>query len=62
MADALREQAAIAALCGLLADPTPRPQLCRPGESCAEAVARIAVEHADQLVAKLRAVPAHAGD
>lgn len=52
-----RAQAAIAALNGLLSDPTPRPELCRGTETCAEATARIAVENADALISILISPP-----
>lgn len=51
--DDRRADAATAALQGLLSDPTPRPDSKKPGETCAQAVARIAVEHADALTSQL---------
>ncbi len=42
-----------AALTGLLADPEDRASECLPGETCAEAVARLAVA---QAVAALKAI------
>lgn len=50
----LRERAAVAAMGGLLADPTPRPYLRKRRETCAQATARLAVEHADLLISALK--------
>lgn len=49
-----RQKAALFAMAGLLADPEPRPQKKRRGESCASAVARISLEHADALIKELQ--------
>lgn len=45
---------AAAALQGLLADPSDSFDDCEPGETCTEAVARLAVEHADETLRALR--------
>ena len=50
--------AACAAMEGLLADPEDREAECLPGEPCHQAVARIAVAHADALLERLDAPPA----
>lgn len=44
---------ALSAMNGLLADPEDNADLVEPGETCPEAVARIAVDHAQALVAEL---------
>jgi len=49
-----RQKAALFAMAGLLADPQRQPQKKRRGESCASAVARISIEHADALVKELQ--------
>lgn len=45
-----REYVATAALQGLLADSERRTDDKREGETCAQATARLAVEHADALI------------
>ena len=45
--------AACHAMQGLLSDPIDRADECLPGEPCHQAVARIAVAHADALIARL---------
>jgi hypothetical protein len=44
------EKAALAALTGLLADPEDHADECQPGETCREAVARLAVEQAREVI------------
>lgn len=46
--------ASVAAMQGLLADPTDNADEVGPGETCTEAVARIAVDHAQALVNELQ--------
>lgn len=48
-----RDRFAAAALTGLLADHLDHADECGPNESCEEAVARLAVEHADAVIARL---------
>lgn len=48
-----RRDFAKAAMAGLLADHRDHSDEVRPGETCAQAVARLAVEHADALIAEL---------
>lgn len=48
-----RQLAALFALEGLLSDPTDHSEECQPGETCVEAVARLAVAHADALIKEL---------
>jgi hypothetical protein len=45
--------AAIAAMEGILSDPEDRADEVGPGETCTEAVARLAVDHAKALVYEL---------
>jgi len=49
----LRQWYAGLALQGLLADTKDREDECMADESCCEAVARLAVEHADELIRRL---------
>lgn len=49
----LRDTLAAMAMMGLLADHKDHFDECEPGETCPEAVARLAVEHADALIRKL---------
>ncbi len=44
------ETAAVAAMAGLLADHKDHAEECKEGETCAEAVARLAVEHGVELL------------
>jgi hypothetical protein len=48
-----RERLAAAALTGLLADHKDHEDEREPGETCQQAVARLAVEHADELIERL---------
>lgn len=48
-----RDRFAAAALTGLLADHLDHADECLPNESCEEAVARLAVMHADAVIARL---------
>jgi hypothetical protein len=48
-----RERLAAAALTGLLADHKDHGDECAVGETCPRAVARLAVEHADELIRRL---------
>lgn len=48
-----RERFAAAALQGLLADHLDHADQCEAGETCPEAVARLAVEHADATLRRL---------
>lgn len=48
-----REEFAKAAMIGLLADPEDHADECKPGETCAQTVARFAVEQADALIEAL---------
>jgi hypothetical protein len=48
-----REWFAGLAMEGLLADSEDRSEEIKPGETCAEATARLAVEHADALIKEL---------
>lgn len=49
-----RERLIEAALTGLLADPEDHADLCKDGESCQQAVARLAVEQADETLKQLK--------
>lgn len=44
------EAAARAAMMGLLADHKDHAEECKPGETCPQAVARLSVEHARELI------------
>jgi hypothetical protein len=52
-----RERLAAAALTGLLADHKDHSDECADGETCPQAVARLAVAHADELIKRLDATP-----
>lgn len=49
----IREELARSAMIGLLADHKDHSDECADGESCPQTVARLAVEHADALLAAL---------
>ena len=51
--DRRRFEAATAAMAGLLADHKDHSDECADGETCIKTVARLAVEHADALLAAL---------
>lgn len=52
-----REELAKAAMQGLLADPEDHADEIKQGETCAQAVARMAVEQADALIEALNQTP-----
>ena len=49
----MRREIATAAMAGLLADHKDHSDECADGETCIKTVARLAVEHADALLAAL---------
>lgn len=49
----LREELTAAALAGLLANHKDHAEECREGETCPQAVARLAVELADETIKRL---------
>lgn len=52
-----RDRFAAAALAGLLADHLDHADECKEGETCPEAVACLAVEHADAVIKRLNQTP-----